>query len=65
MPLTLVAGLGHWMMGSIDWPLLGSLLLGSLPGVMLGSHVATRVPDVVLRLALAVTLIIVGGRLVF
>jgi uncharacterized protein len=65
VPLTLVAGLGHWMMGSIDWPLLGSLLLGSLPGIVIGSHVATRVPDVVLRIALAVTLIIVGGRLVF
>ena len=65
VPLTLAAGLGHWMLGSIDWPLLGSLLLGSLPGIMLGSHVASRVPDVVLRLALAVTLILVGGKLVF
>lgn len=63
VPLTLAAGLGHWLLGSIDWTLLGSLLLGSLPGIMLGSHVATRVPDVVLRLTLAATLIIVGGRL--
>ncbi len=64
VPLTLAAGLGHWLLGSIDWPLLGSLLLGSLPGIMLGSHIATRVPDVVLRLALAATLIVVGSRLV-
>ena len=63
VPLTLVAGGGHWLMGSIDWMLLGSLLLGSIPGIILGSTVATRVPDAVLRPILAVTLIIVGGRL--
>ena len=32
VPLTLLAGFGHWLMGSVDVPLLGSLLLGSLPG---------------------------------
>jgi hypothetical protein len=64
VPLTLAAGIGHWMMGSIDWPLLGSLLLGSLPGIVLGSQLATRVPDLVLRVALAATLVVAGGRLV-
>lgn len=63
VPLTLVAGAGHWLMGSIQWTLLGTLLLGSLPGIALGSHVASRVPDAVLRFALALTLLIVGGRL--
>ena len=28
VPLTLVAGLGHWWLGSVDWALLGALLLG-------------------------------------
>ena len=65
VPLTLVAGFGHWIMGSIDLDLLGSLLVGSLPGIVLGSHVSARVPDAVLRLSLAVTLLVVGGRLVF
>jgi uncharacterized membrane protein YfcA len=65
VPLTLVAGLGHWMLGSIDWPLLGSLLVGSLPGIVLGSYLSTRVPDLVLRLTLAATLLAVGGRLLF
>jgi uncharacterized protein len=64
VPLTLLAGIGHWIMGTIHWALLGSLLIGSLPGIVLGSHVAGRVPDVVLRLMLAATLIVVGGRLV-
>jgi uncharacterized membrane protein YfcA len=64
VPLTLIAGIGHWILGSIDWALLGSLLVGSLPGIVIGSQVATRVPDVVLRVALALTLIVVGSKLV-
>lgn len=65
VPLTLVAGLGHWALGSIDWALLGTLLTGSIPGIIVGSQVATRVPDAVLRIALAATLIVVGSKLVF
>jgi uncharacterized membrane protein YfcA len=65
VPLTLVAGLGHWWLGSVDWPLLTSLLSGSIPGIVLGSYLSAHVPDAVLRPILAVTLIIVGGRLVF
>jgi uncharacterized protein len=65
VPLTLVAGLGHWALGSIDWPLLGSLLVGSLPGIVLGSYVSSRVPEVALRLTLAAVLLVVAGRLLF
>jgi uncharacterized protein len=63
VPLTLVAGLGHWILGSVDWTLLGALLAGSLPGIFLGSLVAVRVPDAVLRFTLAGTLIVVGSKL--
>ena len=65
VPLTLVAGLGHWWLGSVNWPLLISLLCGSLPGIVLGSHTAARVPDLVLRMVLAAVLTVVGARLVF
>lgn len=65
VPLTLIAGIGHWFLGSIHWHLLGALLLGSLPGIMVGSYAATRVPDMALRLVLAATLIIASGRLIF
>jgi uncharacterized protein len=65
VPLTLVAGLGHWWLGSVDWPLLTSLLSGSIPGIVLGSYLSAHVPDAVLRPILAVTLMVVGGRLVF
>jgi uncharacterized protein len=63
VPLTLVAGIGHWALGAIDWPLMGVLLIGSLPGIVLGSYLATRVPETALRLLLASTLILVAGRL--
>ncbi|HXA26256.1 MAG TPA: sulfite exporter TauE/SafE family protein, partial [Acetobacteraceae bacterium] len=65
VPLTLLAGLGHWYLGSVDWPLLASLLTGSVPGIIIGSYVSARVPDAVLRPILAATLTVVGGRLVF
>ncbi len=63
VPLTLVAGIGHWMMGSTDWQLLGVLLIGSLPGIAIGSYFAVRVPETALRLLLAGILIVVAGRL--
>src|SRR6059058_1555985 len=63
VPLTLVAGIGHWATGAIDWALMGVLLMGSLPGIVLGSYSATRVPETALRLLLAITLIAVAGKL--
>ena len=64
MPLTLVAGLGHWMLGGVDWSLLGSLLLGSLPGIWLGTQVSAKVPEHILRRLLATMLILIGGKLI-
>ena len=65
VPLTLVAGAGHWWLGSVDWTMLTSLLSGSIPGVILGSYLSARIPDAALRPILAAVLCIVGGRLVF
>jgi len=64
VPLTLLAGAGHWWLGSIDWLLFFSLLTGSIPGIMIASHFASRVPEGVLRPLLAGTLAVVGGKLV-
>lgn len=63
VPLTLIAGIGHWAMGTTDWQLMGVLLIGSLPGIVIGSYFATRVPELALRLLLAATLMVVAGRL--
>ncbi len=64
VPLTLVAGLGHWLIGSVNWALFGSLLVGSIPGVIIGSLLATRVSERVLRPMLAAVLVLVGVKLV-
>jgi uncharacterized protein len=64
VPLTLIAGIGHWALGAIDWHLMAVLLMGSLPGIVIGSYFATRVPETALRLLLAVTLILVASKLV-
>lgn len=65
VPLTLIAGTGHWMMGSVDWHIIGSLLAGSLPGIFVGSYFAIRVPERALRLVLATTLFVVASRIVY
>jgi uncharacterized protein len=63
--LTLVAGAGHWMIGTVDVKIVGSLLIGSLPGIITGSYFAVRVPERVLRLLLAAVLVIIAGRPLF
>jgi uncharacterized membrane protein YfcA len=64
VPLTAIAAIGHWWLGSIDWELLGSLLIGSLPGITLGSMAAKAVPEKFLRGILATTLTLVAAKLV-
>jgi uncharacterized membrane protein YfcA len=63
VPLTLVAGMGHWAMGTVDWHLMGSLLVGSLPGIFIGSYSAVKVPEKALRLTLAVVLLVVAAKI--
>jgi len=65
VPLTLVAGLGHASLGTVDWQLLGLLLCGSLPGIWLGSHFVTRVSERFIRSALSILLAWAGSKLVF
>jgi len=64
VPLTLVAGLGHASLGSVDGPLLTKLLMGSLPGIYLGSRLALHTPDRVIRSLLSVLLAWAGTKLV-
>ena len=63
VPLTLIAGIGHWLMGSVDVTLMLSLLAGSIPGIIVGSLLATRSSDSVLRPVLAITLLLSSVRL--
>ena len=65
VPLTLVAGLGHAAIGSINWPLLGLLLAGSLPGVWLGARLTAHAPQRLVRSILSLLLAYAGSKLVF
>lgn len=63
VPLTLVAGFGHWLIGGVDFVLLGNLLMGSIPGVIVGSLLSSRAPDNLLRPILAAVLLFSGFKL--
>ena len=63
VPLTLIAGAGHWFFGSVDVVILLSLLFGSITGIIVSSVLADRVPETILRFLLATTLAVVGLRL--
>jgi len=63
VPLVLVAGAGHWLIGDVNADLLVSLLAGSIPGVIVGSLLSTRAPEDVLRPILAVVLAISAWQL--
>jgi uncharacterized membrane protein YfcA len=64
VPLTLVAGLGHASLGSVDWLLLGKLLIGSLPGIWLGAQLVHKTPDRIIRSLLSLLLAYAGVKLV-
>ena len=64
VPLTLVAGLGHASLGSVDWALLAQLLAGSLPGIWLGSRLVARTPERLIRSGLSLLLAWAGAKLV-
>ncbi len=64
VPLTLVAGLGHAGLGSVNWSLLATLLAGSLPGIWLGTRLVHRTPERLVRSLLSLLLAYAGTRLI-
>lgn len=65
VPITLLAGLGHMHIGTVDFTLLLGLILGSLPGIFLGSRVASLLPDKIIRPILATMLFLIGVKMAF
>jgi hypothetical protein len=65
VPLTLIAGLGHSILGTVNYPMLASLLVGSLPAIVVSSIAAARASDTTVRIALAVVLLLVCARFWF
>lgn len=64
VPLTALAGLGHWWLGNVDFGLLFGLLVGSVPAIWLGAKLSSTLPEKFTRSALAITLLLVGIKLV-
>lgn len=64
VPLTLVAGFSHLILGTVNLELLVSLLAGSLPGIALGSWLSPKTPDKWLKPLMALLLAGVGISLV-
>ncbi len=65
IPITLIAGLGHASLGTVDWALLFKLLAGSLPGVWLGTRLGPRMPEALIRILLACLIAYAGIKLLF
>ncbi len=61
VPLTLIAGLGHFfLLGNVDFMLLGCLLIGSLPAIHVGTALASKIPSNILQTGIATVLLGMG-----
>jgi uncharacterized membrane protein YfcA len=65
VPLTLLAGLGHSVLGTIDLHILVSLLCGSIPAIVVASVASARMSDTIVRVSLGVVLLVVVVRFWF
>ncbi len=60
VPLTAIAGLGHFQLGHIDFTLLLSLLIGSVPAIYFGTMAGEKVPEKILKYIVASILLLIG-----
>jgi len=65
IPLTILAGTGHLLLGNVNYGLLGNLLIGSIPGIVLGALASTYAPEKIVRSAISVMLALLGAKMVF
>lgn len=63
IPLTVLAGTGHLLMGNVNFSLLGTLLIGSIPGILIGSLASTYAPEKFLRTMISIVLVAVGIKM--
>lgn len=65
LPVTLIAGLGHVLLGHVNFNVLAAMLLGSIPGVLIASRLTLRLPARVIRTLIAVMLGTISERMLF
>ena len=64
VPIALVGGVIHLLLGSVDFGLLAMLLVGSLPGIIIGARLTAVVPERAIQPALALVLAFAGYKLI-
>lgn len=64
VPLALVAGIGHAMLGHVNWELLLALVVGSVPGIWLGAQLTRRLPERFVRTLLCISLATAGLKVI-
>ena len=65
IPLTMIAGISHWLLlDNVRWMLLLYLLIGSLPAVYIGTRISTLMSQDILRMVLALVLGLIGLRFI-
>ena len=64
LPLTFVAGIGHVLMGDVNFHLMSILLVGSIPGILLGSNLTGYFSNKKLNLLVSLMLFITGAKLI-
>lgn len=60
VPLTAIAGAGHFHLGTVDTTLLLYLLIGSVPGILLGTRLGVGLPEAIMRRVLGSMLFFLG-----
>jgi len=65
VPLTLIGGIGHLLLGNVDYTLLVGLLIGSIPAIYLGTYASSYLPNKVLQPLLATALMAFGLKYLF
>jgi uncharacterized protein len=63
IPLAAFAGMGHLIVGDVNFVLLGNLLIGSVPAVLIGAMLSSRLPQLFLRRSLSAILLLTGIKL--
>lgn len=64
VPLTLIAGGGHWFEGSVNLRVLLYMLMGSIPGIWIGTLCAGRLNEKFQRWFMGILLLIIGLRMI-
>jgi hypothetical protein len=64
VPLTAIAGLGHYQLGHVDLHLLLNLIIGSIPAIYLGTKLSSKIPENILRGCVATILFLIGVKFI-